>query len=144
MARNLEELLACRYGAKHSPDDYGVWQVKGEDPNCDMGGFHSQPSLGYFEGTFKDVCEHALTLHEFFQWGGGGDVIKASDDIKSATPIGNGGSQRHREEAINNLLHDAKEFVKDRLGREYEDDETVEIKFCDLVKMLKEYEKDGK
>lgn len=142
MARDLKSLLDCRFGKKHLPNDYGIWEVKGEDPNCDFGGYHHQPHLGFFEGTFKDVCKHALTLTGFFQWGSGGDVVKAPADIKSATTIGNGGKQRHRKEAIETLLHDPVEFAKDRLGREYEDDETVEVKFCDLVKMLKEYEKD--
>ena len=144
MARNLEELLECKYGKKYLPDDYGIWEVKGEDPNCDMGGTHIQPHLGFFEGTFKDVCEHALTLSGFFQWGGGGDVYMASESIKSATPIGNGGKLKHRNEAIEFLLHDATEFAIDKLGQKYEDNDTVEIKFCDLVKMLKDYESDGK
>jgi hypothetical protein len=140
MARDLGELLK-RGG--HAPSEYGVWQVHGEDPNCDLGGAHSNPLLGYFQGTFEDVCKHALTLQGFFQWGAGGYVIKANNGVKSATRIGNGGIQKHREEAIDNLLHDAKEFVKEKLGKDYEDSDTVEIKFCDLVKMLKDYEKDG-
>lgn len=143
MARNLEELLKPKYGDSYLPGEYGVWQVKGEDPNCDMGGHHHEPSLGYFEGTFKDVCEHALTLNGFFSWGGGGRVIKATGGVKSATLIGEGAKQKVRERNIDNLLHDAKEFAKDKLGKDYNDDDTVEVKFCDLVKMLKEYEKDG-
>lgn len=68
---------------------------------------------------------------------------EASKNIKSATPIGNGGKKRHREESIESLLHDATEFAKDKLGKDYKDDDTVEIKFCDLVNMLKDYESDG-
>jgi hypothetical protein len=141
MGRNIDELLNPRFGGKsHQPTEYGVWQVKGEDPNCDYGGHHHQPSLGYFEGTFLDVCEHALTLSNFFTWGAGGDVVKAGSDIKSATLIGDGAKRQHRNEVIEEILHDPVEFTKNRIGGDFTDDDIVEIKFCELVKMLKDYE----
>lgn len=52
--------------------DYGVWRVRGEDPNCDLGGPHIEPELGYFEGVLIDVVRYAVMLPGFWAWGGGG------------------------------------------------------------------------
>lgn len=52
--------------------EYGVWRVRGEDPNCDMGGPHIEPELGYFEGKLIDVVRYAVMLPNFWAWGGGG------------------------------------------------------------------------
>lgn len=51
----------------------GKWQVLGEDPNCDFGGHHHQPSLGFYDGKLEDVIALAVNLPGFWQWGGGGD-----------------------------------------------------------------------
>jgi len=59
---------------KHPLNTYGVWLVRGEDPNCDMGGPHYMPTLGYFEGTLEQVLRKAVMLPNFWQWGGGGDA----------------------------------------------------------------------
>ena len=40
---------------KHQLNEYGTWEVRGEDPNCDMGGYHHEPLLGYFEGTLEEL-----------------------------------------------------------------------------------------
>lgn len=63
---------------KHKLIDHGVWQVYGEDPNCDMGGCHSEPYLGTFEGRLSDVVEKAVTLPKFWCWGGGGSIKKVN------------------------------------------------------------------
>lgn len=144
--RDLDTLIdsTLKYYAKgHTRHSYGIWEVRGEDPNCDLGGAHHNPLLGYFEGTLEDVMKHAMDLSGFWQWGAGGHLSPASDTITGATIIGEGAKQKTRERNIDNLLHDATEFAKEKLGKEYKDDDTVEIKFCDLVKMLKDYEKDG-
>jgi len=60
----------------HKLTDYGVWQVYGEDPNCDLGGSHSQPFLGAYEGTLGKVLEIAVTLPDWEQWGSGGSIRK--------------------------------------------------------------------
>lgn len=39
-----------------------IWQILGEDPNCDFGGSHIQPTLGYVEGEYEDVLVYAQTL----------------------------------------------------------------------------------
>jgi hypothetical protein len=71
---------------KDKLDTYGIWHVRGEDPNCDFGGHHYQPSLGYYEGVLRDVINYALTLKGFYTWGAGGDfeqinIVKVDEDI---------------------------------------------------------------
>jgi hypothetical protein len=56
---------------EHNLSEYGIWEVRGEDPNCDLGGHHSQPFLGHFEGTLEDVLNIAVDLPNFWQWGAG-------------------------------------------------------------------------
>tara|TARA_R100001132_G_C3267609_1_gene90138 strand:- start:1504 stop:1671 length:168 start_codon:yes stop_codon:yes gene_type:complete len=34
--------------SKHSLDEWGVWMVKGEDPNPGYTGVHHRPVLGFF------------------------------------------------------------------------------------------------
>lgn len=75
-----------RYGGqrllkKHTLDEVGLWEVRGEDPNCDMGGHHHQPLLGYFEGKLEDVIKHAVHLSGFWQWGAGGDITKVEKQL---------------------------------------------------------------
>jgi hypothetical protein len=65
-----------RLREKHSLDEEGTWRIRGEDPNCDMGGHHYQPDLGTVEGKLSDVVEHAVNLSGFYTWGGGGDIGK--------------------------------------------------------------------
>jgi hypothetical protein len=65
----------------HEFDDVGIWQVLGEDPNCGLGGSHHKPSLGFYEGTLREVLEVAVMMPGFWQWGAGGDIRKV-DVIK--------------------------------------------------------------
>lgn len=60
----------------HKLDEYGTWEVRGEDPNCDFGGSHHMPHLGYFEGTLENVLIKAVELPNFWQWGAGGEIKK--------------------------------------------------------------------
>lgn len=73
------------YGAKllenYLLDTYGVWEVKGEDPNCDLGGPHSKPHLGYFEGKLEDVIKTAVNLKGFYSWGSGGEITKVEKKL---------------------------------------------------------------
>ena len=61
---------------KYSLDTNGLWEVRGEDPNCDMGGHHSKPHLGYFDGKLEDVIITAVNLKGFYSWGSGGEITK--------------------------------------------------------------------
>lgn len=62
--------------SKYSDNEYGTWQVYGEDPNCDFGGSHHQPYLGTYQGKFIDVARKAVELVGFWQWGAGGEIRK--------------------------------------------------------------------
>ena len=61
---------------KHKLNEQGLWQIRGEDPNCDLGGAHHMPNLGIVEGMLRDVIEYAVELPQFWQWGAGGDITK--------------------------------------------------------------------
>lgn len=63
---------------KHSLSEAGVWEVRGEDSNCDMGGSHYMPYLGTYEGKLRDVINIAVDLPRFWTWGAGGDITKIS------------------------------------------------------------------
>lgn len=60
----------------HGFNEFGFWKIRGEDPNCDMGGYHHMPDLGIFNGTFKEALMFAFNHPQFYAWGGGGDLIK--------------------------------------------------------------------
>ena len=80
MPSNLDKFLQTAEGKTlikdHSLTENGVWEVFGEDPNCDLGGSHSMPRLGAFEGELRKVLLHVVELPGFWQWGSGGTVIK--------------------------------------------------------------------
>lgn len=62
--------------SKYTLDEYGVWEVRGEDPNCDLGGHHHQPYLFTAEGKLENVIEKAVDTSGFWQWGAGGKIKK--------------------------------------------------------------------
>ena len=78
---------------KYRLEEAGIWQIFGEDPNCDFGGCHSHPSLGFVEGTLEDVIEYAVDLPGFWQWGAGGDIEK----LDKVTKIDNKIVQRRKQ-----------------------------------------------
>lgn len=61
---------------RHSLDETGVWNVQGEDPNCDLDGRHYEPFLFMAEGTLRDVIYEAIQTSGFWTWGGGGRITK--------------------------------------------------------------------
>jgi len=63
---------------KHALDETGTWQIYGEDPNCDMTGYHSSPLLETVTGKLSDVIVHAVNLEGFWNWGCGGYLKKIS------------------------------------------------------------------
>lgn len=70
---------------KHQLDEKGTWEVRGEDPNCDLGGHHHMPVLGRYQGTLNEVIDIAVNSAGFWQWGGGGDIQKIS--VESAAEV---------------------------------------------------------
>ena len=76
--QRVKQTYWFRNQCKHPLSTYGTWHVRGEDSNCDMGGAHYMPSLGYFEGTLEQVLRLAVMLPGFWQWGSGGDVTLVS------------------------------------------------------------------
>jgi hypothetical protein len=90
---------------KHSLTDTGLWRIRGEDPNCDFGGYHHSPDLGTVEGTLLDVIEYAIELKNFWTWGGGGDI-----ELVKVQKI-----DEHRNRRVAELRKEAKE-LKSRLA----------------------------
>lgn len=77
---NLDKFLQTTEGKNliknHTLTENGVWEVFGEDPNCDLHGSHTMPRLGAFEGELRKVLTHVVELPGFWQWGSGGRVTK--------------------------------------------------------------------
>ena len=74
---NFNRFINDTYSGKqllehHSLDEEGIWEIRGEDPNCDFGGAHHQPKLGIVQGKLRDVIMYGVGLPGFWQWGGGG------------------------------------------------------------------------
>lgn len=61
---------------KYNLKDSGLWNVYGEDPNCDLGGPHHEPYLGLYRGTLRNIIADAVNLPRFYTWGGGGRIEK--------------------------------------------------------------------
>ncbi len=78
----INDYLDSYYGRQlveaHTLDEYGLWEVKGEDPNCDFGGVHIQPKLGIVQGTLKQALVYALNHPNFYTWGSGGKIEKVN------------------------------------------------------------------
>jgi len=66
---------------KHALSTVGLWEVKGEDTNCDFSGSQHLPKLGYFNGILHSVITEAVKLPKFWCWGQGGEITLI-DDIK--------------------------------------------------------------
>lgn len=66
---NGEKLLQ-----NHRLNEYGVWKISGEDPNCDLGGPHYEPDLGTVQGTLDSVIDYAVCLSGWSSWGDGGKI----------------------------------------------------------------------
>lgn len=95
----LDQYRSTYYGrnTKYQDNEEGTWQVFGEDPNCDMGGHHSNPLLGTYTGRYIDVLSLAVELPSFWQWGAGGYLKKL--EIVPVTA----GSAKLRQELMQKL-----------------------------------------
>lgn len=85
LIKNRETFLSRYSGQRllenHSLTESGVWEVRGEDPNCDMGGYHHQPYIGTYHGTLNQVIDKAVMSPNFWNWGAGGSIKKV--DVKN-------------------------------------------------------------
>lgn len=68
---------------KYPANTEGDWYIHGEDPNCDMGGYHHEPFLEKVTGRYIDVVEYALNLPDFYSWGGGGSIKMSKQSTKN-------------------------------------------------------------
>lgn len=95
LQKNYEKFLTTYSGREllktHGLDDYGLWMVRGEDPNCDFGGHHHEPKIGVAEGKLRDVILWAVVHPNFWQWGSGGRITKYD---ATTIKIGDGGIQQ--------------------------------------------------
>ena len=73
-SENYRQLLE-----QYSLDTLGVWDVYGEDPNCDLGGSHIRPYLGSWYGSLRLVLHKAVNRHDFWSWGYGGNIKLNAD-----------------------------------------------------------------
>lgn len=96
---------------KYSLDEEGTWRVRGEDPNCDFGGYHHMPDLGYFQGKLADIVAMAVEHPGFWQWGAGGEITKirsvavTKDSIKEIQKLKDRKAELERElQEVNKVL----------------------------------------
>lgn len=80
MSTNYEKYLGTHAGirllSEHNLNEAGVWEILGEDPNCDLSGHHHQPQLAIVEGTLAQAIVCGVNLKGFWQWGAGGNFRK--------------------------------------------------------------------
>lgn len=72
----LQTYEGKRLVEKHDLQSHGTWSIKGEDPNCDFGGYHHMPELAVVCGKLEDVINYATSLPRFYTWGSGGLITK--------------------------------------------------------------------
>lgn len=89
----LDTYSGKRLLEQYSLEQEGLWKIRGEDPNCDLGGNHYMPELDIVEGKLRDVIEYGVELPSFWQWGGGGDFTLINKP-KKIDPVNN---KRRRE-----------------------------------------------
>lgn len=83
---------------------YGIYSVYGEDPNCDLGGTHTNPYLGDFEGTFEEVLEYAANnIKSFYTWGSGGFIKPSKNNVGTKIVNVSKKIQLERKEKLNKI-----------------------------------------
>lgn len=100
---------------KYSLQETGVWEILGEDPNCDFGGYHLKPRIGFAEGKLEDVIQFAITCcPNFYTWGSGGTIKK----MEPPTKVDKGAAARRRAQlakitTLEKQLEEAKAQLKE-------------------------------
>lgn len=82
---DVDRFLRGYYGERlmkeHKLSDVGVWEILGEDPNCDYAGTHVQPHIGYVEGTLEKALLYAVKQPNWYSWGSGGSVKPITEKL---------------------------------------------------------------
>ena len=78
---------------KHSLHETGIWEVRGEDLNCDWGGHHHEPYIGTYTGVLADVIILAVESASFWNWGAGGSITRI--DVQ---PVSSGSIIKRRKD----------------------------------------------
>lgn len=82
---HVDRFLRGYYGEtlmkEHKLSDVGIWEILGEDPNCDFGGSHVQPHIGYVEGTLEKALLYAVKQPKWYSWGAGGTVKPITEKL---------------------------------------------------------------
>lgn len=115
---NFDKYIKDTWGGKellknHKLDDEGIWEIYGEDPNCDMGGSHHTPKLGTVQGKLRDVIMYGASLPNFWQWGSGGRFELLGKEIPKVDE--HSWKERADLEAEEKRLKEALDAVKGRL-----------------------------
>jgi hypothetical protein len=115
---NFNKYIKDTWGGKellknHKLDDEGIWEIYGEDPNCDMGGSHHTPKLGTVQGKLCDVIMYGASLPSFWQWGSGGHFTLLGKEIPKVDE--HSWKERADLEAEEKRLKEALDAVKGRL-----------------------------
>ena len=85
--RYLETYFGKELLKKYSINEYGEWEIFGEDPNADFGGYHHEPSLVLCKGKLGNVIAAAVELPGFWSWGAGGKIVKREIvDVTAISP----------------------------------------------------------
>lgn len=61
---------------KYPENTSGFWEIRGEDPNCDLGDYHRQPYIATVRGSLLKAMEYAAQSPQFFGGGAGGLIQK--------------------------------------------------------------------
>lgn len=117
--KNYENYLTTYNGRellkKHAPVEYGIWQVYGEDPNCDWGGPHHEPNMGVYEGKLEDILTLVTSMPMFWTWGAGGRIVKTNvEKIDPATVV----DRNNKRERLKQLEKEIEVLKKD-LGTKF-------------------------
>lgn len=90
MGSQTKDTARVKLYEEYSPDETGLWLVKGADHNYDLHGSHARETIGYFEGRYSDIVEYALELEgtRFLDsWGSDGTITKITpkkiDDLST-------------------------------------------------------------
>lgn len=104
----LETYSGVELLKKHKLEEEGIWKIRGEDPNCDMGGAHYMPELGIVTGTLQDVIMYGTNLPSFWQWGAGGSFELVGRELPKIDK-----NSLEAREAMEDELKDLEEQVRE-------------------------------